>query len=75
VLFENGVITSERAKKRPGENRDEREVAAQRRTWFFLDLASYEGVLRGAVRPGFIATLLEGGDPGPTNRPGRAAAG
>jgi site-specific DNA recombinase len=28
---------------------------AEKRTWFFLGLASYEGVLRGAVRPGGYA--------------------
>jgi hypothetical protein len=28
---------------------------AEKRTWFFLGLASYEGVLRGAVRPGAYA--------------------
>jgi len=31
----------------------------ERRTWTFLGLASYEGVLRGAVRPGAIATFAQ----------------
>jgi DNA invertase Pin-like site-specific DNA recombinase len=30
-----------------------------RRTWTFLGLASYEGVIRGAVRPGAIATFVQ----------------
>lgn len=29
------------------------------RTWVFLGLASFEGVLRGAVRPGGIATFID----------------
>jgi DNA invertase Pin-like site-specific DNA recombinase len=38
----------------------------ERRTWFFLGLASYEGVLRGAVRPGAIATFVQDDqDPAP----------
>ena len=32
---------------------------AEKRTWFFVVLASYEGFLRGAVRPGFIATYAD----------------
>jgi DNA invertase Pin-like site-specific DNA recombinase len=32
---------------------------AEKRTWFFIGLASYEGFLRGAVRPGFIATYAD----------------
>jgi DNA invertase Pin-like site-specific DNA recombinase len=34
----------------------------ERRTWAFLGLASYEGVLRGAVRPGAIATFVQDGE-------------
>jgi hypothetical protein len=30
-----------------------------KRTWAFLGLASYEGVIRGAVRPGAIATFIQ----------------
>jgi DNA invertase Pin-like site-specific DNA recombinase len=36
----------------------------ERRTWAFLGLASYEGVIRGAVRPGAIATFVDD-DPAP----------
>jgi hypothetical protein len=32
---------------------------AENRTWHFVGLASYEGALRGAVRPGYIATYAE----------------
>jgi hypothetical protein len=35
----------------------------ERRTWFFLGLASYEGVIRGAVRPGAIATFVDHDQP------------
>ena len=31
----------------------------EKRTWFFLGLASYEGALRGAIRPGYIATYAQ----------------
>lgn len=37
----------------------------ERRTWFFLGLASYEGVLRGAGRPGAIATFVQDGEGDP----------
>jgi DNA invertase Pin-like site-specific DNA recombinase len=34
----------------------------EKRTWHFLGLASYEGVLRGAVRPGAIARFVQDGE-------------
>jgi hypothetical protein len=38
---------------------------AEKRTWHFVGLASYEGALRGAVRPGYIATYADDMDPYP----------
>jgi len=36
---------------------------SEKRTWFFLGLASYEGIIRGAIRPGGIATFVQDDDP------------
>ncbi len=42
------------------------QPGAERRTWFYLGLASFEGILRGAVRPGAIATFVQDDeDPAP----------
>ena len=46
----------------------------ERRTWAFLGLASYEGVIRGAVRPGAIATFVSTRSC-PAGRTGRRPAG
>jgi hypothetical protein len=48
----------------------------EKRTWYFLGLASYEGIIRGAVRPGFIATYARDDEnPDPLVDRGRGPAG